>query len=163
MVDGIAFEMARIAPGLQRTLVASRTKNFFRIRSSKSVPSNRLPAFDAFEQKRIFGFLCKEKMSAHGREQVCCECLVNGHEISLLCQFTKCGEVRLNHELARRVFLPSVPRASRTALRMVAAGARSPVQISHCARPWARNISTPDTVSMPRREASCRSLVLTGR
>src|SRR5580700_1302346 len=100
-------------------------------------------------------------MRAHRRQQVSRERLIDRHEISLLREFRKRCEVGLNHGLARKVSSFLVPRASRTALRMDAAGARTPVHISHCAIPWARNISTPDTVSMPRPEASCNSFVLT--
>src|ERR1700693_1700531 len=101
-------------------------------------------------------------MSGYGRQQICRKTFITRYEVPLLREFRKGSEVRLNHGLACAV-LVSVRSASRTALRIAAAGARWPVHLSHCAMPVARNISRPDTVSMPRLEASCKSLVVTGR
>jgi hypothetical protein len=83
-------------------------------------------------------------------------------------------EVRLNHRLSEKrlssegvfckrahrssvsrsrsleIFLPD--RAPLTTARRIAfSGARSPVQISYCAKPCARNISTPEIISIPLR------------
>src|ERR1700693_1170986 len=101
-------------------------------------------------------------MSGYGRQQICRKTFINRYEVPLLREFRKGREVRLNHGLACAV-LVSVRSASRTALRITAEGAGSPVHISHFALPSDRNISRPDTVSMPRLEASCKSLVVTGR
>src|SRR5580700_7472013 len=163
MLDGIASEILFAASVLERTFEAARAKDLFGIRSGKCVPGDCFSPRNTFEQERIFCVAPKPKVSGYGGEQICRESLINRHKISLLRQFTKRCEVGLNHSVARKISLPEVPRASRTALRMAAAGARWPVHISHCAMPCARNISSPDTVSMPRRAASCKSFVLAGR
>src|ERR1700722_5002796 len=163
MLDRIALEILFAASVLQRTLASTRAKDCFRIRSGKCVPGDCFSPRYAFEQERIFCVALKPKVSGNGREQVCRESLIDRHKISLLGQSRKRREVRLNHGVARKVSLREVRRASRTALRMAAAGARWPVHVSHCAIPCARNISSPDTVSIPRRAASCKSFVLTGR
>ena len=102
-----------------------------------------------------------------GREQVGGVGLVDRHEIALPREPRECLEIGLNHRssaLFRALcclrFLLALKRAYPRARRMAATGARSPVQISHCAVPCATNISTPETVSMPRRSASCSRLRL---
>src|ERR1700721_3434993 len=163
MLDGITLEILFAASVLQRTLASTRSKECFGIRSGKCVAGDCFSSRNAFEKERIFCVAFKPKVSGNGRQQVCGESLMARPKISLFRQFKKRREVRLNHGVARKVSLPEVRTASRTALRMAAAGARWAVHICHCAIPCARNLSRPDTVSMPRRAASCNSFVLNGR
>src|SRR5579863_766846 len=54
-------------------------------------------------------------------------------------------------------------KAATTARRMAASGARFSIQISHCAKPCARNISRPETAAIPFLAAIFKSSVLCGR
>src|SRR5260370_40416568 len=89
------------------------------------------------------------------------EDLVNRDEIALFGQALKLAEIRTAHsELRRR---SSLRKAARTARRMAFSGAGRFIQTSHWATPWARNISTPETVPLRFCAASFNSCVLSAR
>ena len=160
MSDGVRGEFLAFAAGFEAAFASAAAKNFFGIRSGEGVARDVLAAFDAFEQKRIFCVVREAQVRADGREQVRCEGLVDRDKVALARELRKRLKIGLNH---RAAIFSSLCRARKTARRMAASGARWPVQISHCAVPCATNISTPETVSMPRPAASCKSLVVRGR
>src|ERR1700733_535141 len=108
MLDGITLEILFAASALQRTLASTRAKDLFGIRSGKRVAGDRFSPRDAFEQERILCVALKPQVSSNGREQVGRESLIDRHKISLLGQFRKRLEVRLNHGIARKVSWPEV-------------------------------------------------------
>src|SRR2546421_8053965 len=109
--------------------------------------------------------LCDPQVRADRRQQIRGKNVVNRDEVSLLREALKFTEVRLDHRGPRGGAGDdfSSRNAPSMAWRIAASGARRFIQISHCAAPCARNISTPDTVAMPLRDASFRSWVLSGR
>src|SRR5262249_3488316 len=113
-----------------------------------------------FEQEGVAGLARQTQVGAHRCKQVGSEGVIDGYQVSLAGQPAERPIVRLGHGL---LGASSAPNASRTARRLARSGARRPAQISHCAVPWATNISTPLIVSMPRRSASRSKRVFLGR
>ena len=105
-------------------------KDFFGIRAGEGVARDVLAALDAFEQEGIFCVVREAQMRADGGEQVGGEGFVHRDEIALARERREGSEIGLNHCAA---IFSSFERARKTARRMAASGARSPVQISHCA------------------------------
>ena len=61
----------------------ARAENFRWIRAGKRVAGDRLAAFDAFEQERIFRVAGDAQIGADGRQQIGGVGFVDGHEIAL--------------------------------------------------------------------------------
>src|SRR5690348_6708750 len=143
--DGIGFEGLTAGLRFDRAGAAAGAENFRGIESKKTIAANAFAALHAFEQAGIFRIAREFQVRGDRREHVEAHGIVHGNKIAAPRERTKSFEVRLEHSyLLSSDF--SGRKAVSTTLRMTVTGALRPVQSSHCPIPWAKNISTPETV-----------------
>src|SRR5256885_11180177 len=134
------------------------------MRARERVARDLFAAFHALQQERMARSLCDSQIGAHGSQQIRRENIVNRNQVPVFRETLKFAKIRQDHRALRGLAdAASARKTANTARRMAASGARRFIQISHCAAPCARNISTPETVAIPMLAASFKNCVLSGR